>query len=357
MQKEERRIVAEKHTEEMEKRFHKEILHSAQKSRFYTGGVTEAFFRMRSICITNWVKNQDVGTAIEESKMKYPESKTAVLNFASYKEPGGRFINGSMAQEEALCHASALYNVLKCFPSYYEWNRQFLNRALYLNRGIYSPEVPFVFGGSMVKCDVITVAAPNKNAAQKYCKVTNEENSLVLRGRIRFVLDIAEANQVDTLILGAYGCGVFGQDPTEVAEIFRELLESGKYGFRRVVFPIPASKDGNLAAFQEVFNKIRLGGEKETEKSKIMIEANDKAEFVGQVIDLFEDFLEERGISLKNEEKNGLAAAGEDPEQEAIIYGADYDQLQAGIEELLENWGLVNNESKMLTPNTTPDIM
>ena len=341
MQKVERRIQAEKHTKEMEKNFHKEILYSAQKSRIYNGAVTAAFFRMRSICITSWVKNQDVGTAIEESKMKYPESKTAVLNFASYKEPGGRIIDGSMAQEEALCHTSALYNVLKCLTSYYEWNRQHLNRALYLNRGIYSPEVPFVFGDSMIKCDVITVAAPNKNAAQKYCKVSDEENSLVLRGRIRFVLDIAETNQVDTLILGAYGCGVFGQDPTEVAEIFLELLESGKYSFRKVVFPIPAGKDGNLIAFEKVFNKVVPGAKKEIEREKGMIRADDKAEFIGQVIDLFEDFLEERGISLKNEEKGELSSAGEDSEQEAIIYGTDYDQLQVRIELLLESWGLV----------------
>ncbi len=394
MQREERRIVAEKHTKEMEKKFHKEILHSAQNARFYDGEVASVSSGKRNIgrtgCMSlrHVVKNQDVGTAIAENKMEHPDEKTAVLNFASYKEPGGRFIDGCMAQEEALCHASALYNVLKCSYSCYEWNRQHLNRALYLNRGIYSPEVPFVFGGTMVKCDVITVAAPNKNAAQKYCKVTDEENSLVLRGRVRFVLDIAEANQVDTLILGAYGCGVFGQDPKEVAEIFLELLESGKYGFRKVVFPIPAGKDGNLAAFQEVFNE----GKRESRKSgdlisrKMLIEKlqnfcgtqrylipetvwniienvpasekadiqnmgvqekkADKTEFIGQVIDLFEDFLEEKGVSLNNGEKDEPSATGEEPEQETIIYGSDYDQLQAGIEALLENWGLVNARPK-----------
>lgn len=354
MQKEERKIIAEKHTEDMEKRFHKEILYSTQNVRFYEGNVR--FYEGDVAAVSSgkrplrkkggmlpefMVKNQNVGTAIAESIMEHPDDKTAVLNFASYKEPGGRFMDGSMAQEEALCHSSALYNVLRCFHSYYEWNRQHLNRALYLNRGIYSPEVPFIFDGFMTGCDVITVAAPNKNVAQKYCKVTDEENSLVLRGRIRFVLDIAEANQVNTLILGAYGCGVFGQDPREVAEIFREMLESGKYGFRKVVFPIPDGKDGNLAAFQNVFNRTVLKGREKVERSKGMINADEKTEFIGQIIDLFEDFLEERGISLNNEEKDELSAAGEDPEQTAIIYGSDYDQLQAGIEALLENWGLV----------------
>ena len=72
-----------------------------------------------------------------------------------------------------------------------------------------------------------------------------------------------------------------------------------------------------------------------------IINENDRPEFLGQIMDVFEDFLEERGISLKNEEKGELSSAGEDSEQEAIIYGTDYDQLQVRIELLLESWGLV----------------
>lgn len=66
-------------------------------------------------------------------------SKTAILNYASYKHPGGYFLGGSSAQEEALCHESNLYPILLAFDdTYYAWNRQRLNRALYLDRAIYS---------------------------------------------------------------------------------------------------------------------------------------------------------------------------------------------------------------------------
>ena len=74
---------------------------------------------------------------------QYAENNTAVLNFASYKNPGGMFVNGSKAQEECLCHESFLYNVLKENQNYYNWNNQHKNRALYLNRALYSPNIKF----------------------------------------------------------------------------------------------------------------------------------------------------------------------------------------------------------------------
>ena len=138
---------------------------------------------------------------------------------------------------------------------FYEWNKKHKNKALYLDRGLYSPNIRFERGNLFsCSCDVITCAAPNKSAAQKYQNVSDEENTKVLRSRIRFVLDIAKYNDVDTLILGAYGCGVFGQNPKEVAETFRECLNtSHKNCFSKVIFAIPKGRDNNLQAFEKVF--------------------------------------------------------------------------------------------------------
>ena len=70
------------------------------------------------------------------------------------------------------------------------------------------------------------------------------------------MLDIAKYNDVDTLILGAYGCGVFGQNPKEVAEIFKECLNTThKSCFNKVIFAIPDGRDNNLQAFEKVFSK------------------------------------------------------------------------------------------------------
>lgn len=64
-------------------------------------------------------------------------------------------------------------------------------------------------------------------------------------------------------------------------------------------------------------------------------------EFVGQVIDIFEDFLDTKKIVLENDEKL------EDVDVAANIYGADYGVLQTELEDLLENWKLVETDEDM----------
>lgn len=184
----------------------------------------------------------------------FPSDKTAVLNFASHKNPGGMFYEGSKAQEEGLCHESFLFNVLVTKEDYYKWNNQNKNRGLYVNRGLYTPNVRFIRDTHSILCDVITCAAPNIGAARRWQGVQVAENTEVLKSRIKFVLDIAAEQGVDTLILGAFGCGVFRQNPIEVAQIFKDFLSTTHQGvFRRVVFPIPAGE--NFNAFRAVFNK------------------------------------------------------------------------------------------------------
>ena len=183
-------------------------------------------------------------------------NKSMVLNFASYKNPGGMFLKGSSAQEESLCHESYLYNVLKEFDKgFYEHNRQNKNKALYTNRAIYSEYIRFMRDSEDVFCDVLTCAAPNKAAAQKYCNVTDRLNYSTLKERIRFVIAVAALNRPDTLIFGAYGCGVFGQNPFEVAKIFKEIFDEYPCMFDRIVFAIPNKNSKNYEAFEAVFNK------------------------------------------------------------------------------------------------------
>jgi len=168
------------------------------------------------------------------------------LNFASAKNPGGGFLTGAQAQEEALARASALYPCLQAAPEYYEKNRA--NRsAVYLDLLIFSPLVPFFRSdaGTLLEkpvlASVITAPAPNRGAV-----VQNERQNLplvetALRRRAEMVLHVAQARGVESLVLGAWGCGVFRNDPAQVASIFGKLIKPpGRFSgvFRDVLFSV-----------------------------------------------------------------------------------------------------------------------
>ena len=254
--KEERARIAQDHTKKCEKLYEDEINNAIRDTVIYDTGLT---FDKLTVHHNTEIVVEDLDSV--SAVMKYCTGKedvnnrTAVLNFSSYKNPGGMFINGSKAQEECLCHESFLYNVLSKFViQFYDWNNRHKNKALYLNRGMYTYNILFFKGNEKKFCDVITCAAPNKSAAQKYQNVSDKENTDVLRSRIKYVLDIAADNRVKTLILGAYGCGVFGQDPVEVASIFKNFLDSTHKGvFEKVVFAVPKGRNNNLEAFRKVF--------------------------------------------------------------------------------------------------------
>ena len=80
-----------------------------------------------------------------------------------------------------------------------------------------------------------------------------EENKKALFARIKFVLDIAEENHVETLILGAFGCGVFGQDAKTTALYFAYCLRTYNYHFKQVYFSlIDCGNTKNYRIFKEV---------------------------------------------------------------------------------------------------------
>lgn len=81
------------------------------------------------------------------------------------------------------------------------------------------------------------------------------------------------------------------------------------------------------------------------ESIKIDIDENERAEFIGQLIDVFEDFLEEKGINIPNEEK-------EDSDDPAILYGSDYGYLESEIMDTLVNWGAHHSKGNTMEEDT-----
>lgn len=72
------------------------------------------------------------------------------------------------------------------------------------------------------------------------------------------------------------------------------------------------------------------------------ISRDELRDFIGQILDVFEDYLEDKGVEILNEDRNDAIAAGEDPEGLCILYGTDYGNLESDIEEILINWKVVD---------------
>lgn len=150
-------------------------------------------------------------------------ANTTILNFASWTQPGGGYLNGAMAQEESLCSESNLYEILnhERFACIYESNKYDKNSGLYRNQVIFTPSVKFIRDGKTYEFNVLTCAAPNYKEAIRN-GISDEEIKKVYKDRIRYIYQILENEMQDLLIAGAWGCGVFGNSLDYAIECFKE---------------------------------------------------------------------------------------------------------------------------------------
>ena len=163
-----------------------------------------------------------------------------VLNFASARNPG--------------------YECLLTAPAYYARNRA-QRSMLYTDHMIYSPRVPFFRERSHTVLErpfcasVLTAPAPNAGEHLKREPNGQEAIEEALRRRTGYVLAVAQAHGHLVLVLGAWGCGVFGNDPHVVADTFGTWLEQDRFrgAFDRVIFAIHDRATGqpNLRAFEQ----------------------------------------------------------------------------------------------------------
>ena len=212
----------------------------------------------------------EVNTTFHSAKNYLKDGKVAVLNFANPEHPGGGVQNGAMAQEECLCRSSNLYECLKdkkVFEDYYFYHVK-RSGAWFTDRMIYSPGITVFKDDSQVpvlmpenewfQVDVITCAAPYFGGN---ITIDEEELKQVLIKRIKNILDAAVLNQVQIIILGAFGCGAFRNPPEIVAQVFYKVIYELNYRkyFKRIVFAIKPSGEHcrNIEAFSKQFNQIK----------------------------------------------------------------------------------------------------
>lgn len=187
--------------------------------------------------------------------------RVGVLNFASARHPGGGFLGGSQAQEESLARSTGLYPCLTQFAEMYAYNSRPTSTGLYSDYLIYSPGVPVLrhdegeWLAQPLRLDILTAPAVNAGTLARNSPELLPQLLPTMRQRLRLVLAIAARHEVEALVLGAWGCGVFANDPAQVAQLFAEALADPaiRGRFRRLDFAIfdPKPPHAVLRAFEK----------------------------------------------------------------------------------------------------------
>lgn len=165
-----------------------------------------------------------------------------VLNFASATTPGGGFLSGARAQEEYLARSSGLHACLEGRAMYAACRARL--DPFYDDWVIHSPAVPIFrddTGAFLEKpwnCDILTSPAVQANGVRRYRPEREGEIEAVMRRRIRCVLAAAAEHRCRAVVLGAWGCGAFGNDTPTIARLFREELDAWSAAFDRVIFAV-----------------------------------------------------------------------------------------------------------------------
>eukprot|EP00978_Attheya_sp_CCMP212_P010480 scaffold25386_cov52-Attheya_sp.AAC.1 len=218
--------------------------------------------------------------AAAKLKMDSPGEHIGILNSASSRTPGGKFSRGTLSQEDVICRTSLLYACLVQFKDkpdhYYQINNGFTETGTSSSCAIFSLRVPIIRKDSVQaplldefqECSFVSIPAPNafivgrqedrQSVAQVSSKHKQDLRLLTLkeamRDRLFRALCIFAQHGCTELVLCAFGCGVHGNRPTMVAEIFKELLTNELKGrFKKVVFAIQPSRTNNYKAFLSVF--------------------------------------------------------------------------------------------------------
>lgn len=182
----------------------------------------------------------------------------AVVNFASFRVPGGGVRKGSRAQEENICRRTNLFESIFRFidtlAKEYGLPLEEKQYPLPVNHGaIYSPSISvfrasedknYEFLDEVFPIDVITIAALKDPELDSKGHM-NDWSKNITKEKIRTMFNLALYWENDSIVLGAFGCGAFANPPEDVATLFKEVLNEPEYKdkFEKIVFAV--LDDGN----------------------------------------------------------------------------------------------------------------
>lgn len=225
------------------------------------------------------IVNEDTFNAAIELATQCPDGgRVAVLNMASHSSPGGGWLKGALAQEEALCYRSSL--ALSLHRRYYPWKQRM---------GLYSPDVvvirsdmpsghnllvPDVSPADLPIVSVLSIAAPRCPDVARASEQTptggfvertvyaQSEVRELMKDKMRLCLRMAAQRDHGLLVLGALGCGAFRNPPREVAHCWLEVLKEAEFEggwWEEVWFAVyDRRNEGNFEVFEEILGGVEI---------------------------------------------------------------------------------------------------
>lgn len=220
-----------------------------------------------------------------EAFYRFGKGKAVLVDPASFTRPGGAYEDGAFGPEQIICSESNLYQVLCGIKeTYHDKNRDYRRGQLFTDRAAYLPDVAFSHGG-VRKADVIAIPEPLRQRALENHRSERECDN-ALKARIEAFLTIAAANECETLVVGAFGCGRMGYPTSQVIGVFSEWLQEHPGALGRVVFAVPR-------AFFDEFDRAFGQPEEERAPEPAVAAEDDEDEFDLSSIELPE------GVTLR----------------------------------------------------------
>lgn len=207
------------------------------KSEYISDFIPVKSLRKEPYILSHNVKNQTTIECILDNRGK----SIIALNFANGIIPGGGYALGAKAQEESLCRASMLYYTIRSVNAFYKANRGHFT-ADYTDGMIYSQDVPVIRddNGKMldnpVRCNFITCPAVNRREALFMSGLKVNE---IMERRIGKIVSYAASKKPDVIILGAFGCGAYGNKREDVLPMFEKAINEFTDGSSEIIFAIP----------------------------------------------------------------------------------------------------------------------
>ncbi|KAK2024152.1 hypothetical protein LX32DRAFT_626683 [Colletotrichum zoysiae] len=253
------------------------------------------------------------------------ETRVAILNMASPLTPGGGFVNGASSQEESLCMRTTLLPSLK--DEYYRLPELgaiytpdlMVFRESYSNKVLEKKERWFV---DCISAAMLRNPETERDEASGFSHYVHEKDRQLVLEKMKVVLRVCQMKGIRKIVLGAWGCGAYGNPVAEVAKAWRKALiprndTKGKKkgnketwnGIEDVVFAI---KDHGMAdAFEEAFGKgierDEMDNVEDAEDSEPDIDVRNKLELQARIDELKQRIEATPNLQLKKSLNSILA--------------------------------------------------